>query len=56
MTPEEESAIRGWLTKIGETDPAIIAEMIERCQQDEAARAYFVGRMAELKTGKGCGR
>jgi hypothetical protein len=44
MTAEEETAIRAWLAHIEETDPALIAETIERCQQDEDARAYFVWR------------
>jgi hypothetical protein len=49
LTSEDEAAIRAWLAGIGEDDPETIAEVIERCQQDEAARDYFIGRAgAEL--------
>ncbi|MDR1889386.1 MAG: hypothetical protein LBQ81_08450 [Zoogloeaceae bacterium] len=48
LTAEEESAIRGWLAHIEETNPEIIAEVIERCQRDTDARAYFVGRARGL--------
>jgi len=46
LTAEEEKAIRAWLELIGETDPATIAEVIERCQRDADARAYFLERAA----------
>jgi hypothetical protein len=45
--PEWETVVRGWLSRIGERDQDTVAEVIERCQQDEAARDYFIGRMAE---------
>ncbi|GBG02534.1 hypothetical protein AZSI13_18610 [Azospira sp. I13] len=41
------SPIRLWLAQIGETDPATIAEVMGKCQEDEEARAYFIGRAAE---------
>jgi hypothetical protein len=44
MTAEEETAIRAWLARIKETDPATIAEVIEQCQRDADARDFFVGR------------
>ena len=43
MTAHEETAIRAWLALIEETDPAIIAEVIGRCQRDADARDYFTG-------------
>jgi hypothetical protein len=46
MLANDESAIRAWLTLIGETDPATIAEVINQCQADAGARAYFTGRAA----------
>jgi hypothetical protein len=46
LTAREETAIRAWLALIGETDPATIAEVIDRCQRDAAARDYFAGRAA----------
>lgn len=48
MTPDEERAVRAWLALIGETDGAIIANVLERCQQNAEARDYFTGRAAEL--------
>ncbi len=44
LTSEEETAIRAWLSMIEETDPATVAEVIDQCQRDAEARAYFTGR------------
>jgi hypothetical protein len=46
LSAEEEAAIRAWLALIGETDPATVAEVIDRCQRDAGARGYFTGRAA----------
>jgi hypothetical protein len=46
MTVEEEMAIRAWLARIEETDPATIAEVIDYCRRDADARDYFTGRAA----------
>ena len=46
LNAAQETAIRARLAAIGETDPAIIAEVIQRCRQDVDARAYFTGRAA----------
>ena len=46
LTASEETAIRGWLALIEETDPATIAEVIGQCQRDAEARDYFTGRAA----------
>lgn len=49
LTANDEIAIRAWLALIEETDPATIAEVINRCQRDADARDYFTGRAeAEL--------
>jgi len=48
MTAEEETAIRVWLEHIEETDPATIAEVIDKCQRDGEARAYFLRRSEEV--------
>ena len=48
MTAEEEKAIRVWLEHIEETDPEIIAEVMDRCQRDGEARAYFLRRSEEV--------
>nr|VFJ59762.1 MAG: hypothetical protein BECKFW1821B_GA0114236_105017 [Candidatus Kentron sp. FW] len=44
----EETAIRDWLAYIKETDPEIIAEIMDRCRSDPEARAYFLGRSGEV--------
>jgi hypothetical protein len=41
------AAIRAWLAHIGETDPAIIADVLHQCQQDADARAYYLQRAAD---------
>ncbi len=46
LTASEETAIRGWLALIEETDQATIAEVIGQCQRDSDARDYFTGRAA----------
>lgn len=46
MAAAQEAAIRAWLAQINETDPATIAEVIERCHRDVNAREYFTGRAA----------
>lgn len=49
MTAEEETAIRAWLAHIGETDPAIIAEVLDQCRTDADARYYFIRRAEEVR-------
>jgi hypothetical protein len=39
---EDEDAIRRWLDVIGETDAAVVAEVIERCRCDAEARRDFL--------------
>jgi len=48
MTAKEERAIRAWLEYIEETDPKIIAEVIDKCQRDDEARPYFLTRAEEV--------
>lgn len=40
----EERAVLTWLARIGETDPATIAEVLVACRRDIQARRYFVER------------
>jgi hypothetical protein len=47
LAASEEAAVRAWLARIEETDPATIGEVIEGCRRDVAARDYFTGRAAE---------
>lgn len=42
MKPKQK--IEQWLDSIGETDPVIRSETIERCRTDLAVRAYFLAR------------
>ena len=48
MSLGEESAIRAWLAHIEESDPATIADLLEKCRTDADARGYFIGRAAEV--------
>ena len=48
MTAEEERAIHAWLGHIEETDPEIIAEVMDKCQREGEARAYFLRRSKEV--------
>lgn len=42
MTAIEESTIRAWLAHIEETDEAIVARVLNRCQDDAGERDYFI--------------
>ena len=42
------AAIRLWLSHIGETDPAIIDEVLDKCRTDPDAMDYFAGRAGEV--------
>jgi hypothetical protein len=44
MTQGQETAIRGGLDRIGETDPAVIGEVLDACLRDVSARGYYLGR------------
>lgn len=46
-TPAQETAVRCWLERIGETDAAIVAETIERIRRDSRAFDYFIRRALE---------
>jgi|GEM_PF-2605469 len=48
LSPEEESSIRAWLAHIEETDPAIIAEVLDKCRTNLEARRYFLKRSEEV--------
>lgn len=47
LTTREETAIREWLASIEETDPAIIADVLNQCRADEDAHTYFIQRADE---------
>jgi len=44
LTGDQEAAVLAWLSEIGETDPAIIAEVLTGCRRNADAREYFAGR------------
>ena len=44
LTADEETAIRAWLEKIGETDPPTIAQVLAQCLNDADAQEYFKRR------------
>ncbi len=48
MTRQEEAAIRTWLAHIGEYDPEIIAEVLDKCRADAGTLTYFVWRSGEV--------
>lgn len=48
LTAEGETAIRAWLAHIGETDTEVIADVIDQCQRDGQARAYFLRRERKI--------
>ncbi|MCU7803803.1 MAG: hypothetical protein KZQ96_11445 [Candidatus Thiodiazotropha sp. (ex Lucinoma borealis)] len=48
LVSDEESNIRAWLVHIGETDPAIIAEVLDKCRNNLEARRYFLKRSVEV--------
>ena len=47
LSDHDEAHILDWLSRIGETDPVTIGEVIDRCRSDQEARTYFTGRANE---------
>ena len=47
LSADEDATIKGWLTHIEETDPDIIAEVLDQCRTDLEARRYFLQRAGE---------
>lgn len=46
----EDTAIRAWLARTGETDPATITEVMTACRTNQNARAYYLQRAAAEPT------
>ncbi len=44
LAGDQEAAVLAWLAQIGETDQAIVAEVLTACRYDCDARAYYLGR------------
>lgn len=49
MTKADETAIRAWLVRVGETDASSITDILERCRSDQGAHLYFLQRSKEAK-------
>jgi hypothetical protein len=50
LTGRQEAAVVGWLAQIGESDEAIVGDVLAQCRHDEDARQYFLGRAGESAT------
>lgn len=48
LSSDEESNIRAWLAYIEETDPTIIAEVLDKCRSDLEARRFFLKQPKEV--------
>jgi len=44
LAGDQEAAVLAWLAQIGETDQAIVGEVLTACRYDCDARAYYLGR------------
>ncbi|SEN29862.1 hypothetical protein SAMN05216404_103301 [Nitrosospira multiformis] len=49
LNHNEEKVIREWLAHIRETDPEMIALVLEECRTNANARDYFLGRAAVVR-------
>jgi hypothetical protein len=50
ISTAQEASIKSWLDSIGETDTAIINDVLDRCMADADALAYYIGRTKEITT------
>lgn len=50
LNSEGEAALLAWLTRIGESDEAIVGDVLALCRHDEDARQYFLGGAGEYVT------
>lgn len=48
LSGAEAALVRAWLAHIGETDPATVGEVMDKCETDSEARAHFLRRAAEV--------
>lgn len=48
LSAEDELTIRKWFTAINETDPDIIAELLENCSNNLKHHQYFLERAEEI--------
>ena len=55
LQPAVEARIRRWFASIDETDPRIIADVLERCQRDPDSLARYMRMAAAVDSAKGVG-
>ena len=55
LTLTEQTAVLTWLAHIGEADPALIEQVVNKCRRNVDARAYFLARAREVPV-EGYGR
>jgi len=48
LLPDEETSIRKWLEYIEETNPTIIADVLNKCRDDIKVRKYLLNRSEEV--------
>jgi hypothetical protein len=49
---DDKNLIVEWLHSIGEFDPKMISDVLVNCENNPEAKAYFLGRHAEIKGDK----
>jgi hypothetical protein len=47
LSSDDESNIQDWLAHIEETDPSMIADVVDKCRNDLDVRRYFLKRSSE---------
>lgn len=47
LAPEDLTSLLNWLQSIGESNPLVKQEVIERCRSDPSALAYYLSRASE---------
>jgi len=53
LSSEGETAVLAWLAQIGESDEAIVGDVLAQCRHDADARQYFLGRAGEIASPSG---
>ncbi len=52
MTLKQRQRITAWLEYIGEGDPEVISEILEKCRNEPVALEYFLWRSDETEPTK----
>ncbi|MET0005347.1 MAG: hypothetical protein ABW087_17190 [Candidatus Thiodiazotropha sp.] len=48
LSTEDEASIHAWLKHIQETDPVMIADVLDKCRSDHDAYQYYLKRAKEI--------